>query len=59
MGKYVAEEETAAFGKSLWTSGVSANAANLTRFIGYALDQGLINAPLLVEDLFHPSVRNT
>ena len=57
--KYAAEEETAAFGKSLWTSGVYANAANLTRFIGYALDQGLIAAPLLVDELFHPSVRNT
>lgn len=57
--KYTAEEETAAFGESLWTSGVAANAANLERFIGYAVDQGLIDAPIQVAELFHPSVRNT
>jgi len=57
--KYTAEEEAAAFGQSLWTSGVAANAANLERFIGYTVDQGLIDAPLPVADLFHPSVRDT
>ena len=57
--KYAAEEEDAAFGRSLWTSGVAANTANLDRFIGYTLDQGLIDAPLAVTDLFHPSVRDT
>ena len=55
----LAEEEDAAFGRSLWTSGVAANTANLERFIGYTVDQGLIDAPLAVTDLFHPSVRDT
>ena len=57
--KYAAEEEDATFGRSLWTSGVAANTANLERFIGYTVDQGLIDAPLAVTDLFHPSVRDT
>ena len=57
--KYATEEEDATFGRSLWTSGVAANTANLERFIGYTVDQGLIDAPLAVTDLFHPSVRDT
>ncbi len=36
--------------------GVAANRANLECFLGYAYDQGLIGAPLAVDDLFHPSV---
>ena len=56
--KYTAEDEHAAFGRPLWTSGVAANAANLDRFIGYTVDQGLVDAPLPVAELFHPSVRD-
>lgn len=57
--KYTMEEEETAFPEFLWTSGVAANVANLDRFIGYARDQGLIDRPLDVAGLFHPSVRDT
>jgi 4,5-dihydroxyphthalate decarboxylase len=54
--KYALDQERAAFGRSLWTAGVAANRANLERFLGYSFDQGLLEKPLAVEDLFHPSV---
>ena len=57
--KYTAEEEEAAFGRTLWTNGVAANRRNLERFISYCLNQGLIDAKLTVEDLFHVSVWDT
>lgn len=57
--KYALEEEREAFDKSLWTSGIAANRANLELFIGYGSDQGLLEKPLSVEDLFHPSVHAT
>jgi len=56
---YLMEEEEKAFPKSLWTSGLAANRANLECFIGYAFDQGMIDRRLAVEDLFHPSVHGT
>ena len=39
-----------------WVSGLSANRANLERFVEYAADQKLIDAPIPVESLFHESV---
>ena len=57
--KYTAEEEMTAFGGSLWTRGVSANRANLSRFISYAFEQGLINTRMEVDELFHPAVRDS
>ena len=58
--KYALDAERTAFeGKSLWASGVAANRANVETFLGYALDQGLIDRPLRVEDLFHASVLDT
>lgn len=58
--KYALDQERTAFGgRSLWTSGVAANRANVECFLGYSLDQGLIDHALTVEDLFHPSVLNT
>lgn len=54
--KYALDEERRAFEESLWTSGVAANRANLECFLGYAFDQGLIGAPLGVDELFDPSV---
>jgi 4,5-dihydroxyphthalate decarboxylase len=38
-----------------WPSGLSANRANLERFIKYVADQKLINQAVAVEDLFHES----
>jgi len=57
--KYALDQEREAFAHSLWTSGVAANRANLERFVGYAFDQGLIDRPLAVSELFHASVRET
>ncbi len=54
--KYTREHEASAFGARLWPLGVAANRANLERFIGYALDQGIIGRRLEVEVLFHESV---
>lgn len=57
--KYSLEEETRAFGRPLWNSGLAANRANLDRFIGYAHDQGLIDRRLDAADLFHSSVHDS
>ncbi len=57
--KYAREREAAALGAKLWPLGVAANRANLDRFIGYSLDQGIIDRRLAVEDLFHASMHTT
>ncbi len=57
--KYARERETEALSSTLWPLGVAANRANLERFIGYSLDQGIIDRRLEVEELFHPSVHGT
>ena len=57
--KYALDQECQAFEQSLWTSGVAANRANLERFIGSAFNQGLIDRPFSVNELFHSSVRET
>ncbi len=57
--KYARERETEALTSKLWPLGVSANRANLERFIGYSLDQGIIDRRLEVEELFHASVHAT
>ncbi len=58
--KYALDREREAFdGKSFWTMGLAANRANVECFLGYALDQGLIDRPLEAEALFHPSVLDT
>ena len=55
-GRHLFEEERNAFGDDPWPNGVSRNRDNLERFIGYSLDQGLMQKKLGVEDLF---ARNT
>ena len=57
--KYALDQERSALGRSLWTAGVAANRANLERFVGYSFDQGLTDRLMSVEELFHPSVRQT
>ena len=42
-----------------WVSGLEANRSNLGRYIGFIADQSLLPSPILPEDLFHPSVRDT
>ncbi|MGH7854803.1 MAG: ABC transporter substrate-binding protein, partial [Candidatus Binatia bacterium] len=54
-GRHLFEEERNAFGDDPWPHGVKENRANLERFIGYSLDQGLMEKKLDVEDLFAAS----
>lgn len=58
-GRLYIEEERRLLGRDLWPIGVAKNRANLERFIGYSLDQGLIDRPLDVDSLFCPSVLAT
>ena len=51
-GRHLFEEERKTFGEDPWPHGVKKNRANLERFIGYSLDQGLIDKKLAVEELF-------
>lgn len=53
------ERQTAMLGSDPWTAGVAANRANLERFIGWMVDQRLLERPIPVESLFHPSVVDT
>jgi len=46
-------------GHNPWPSGLAANRANLEHFIDFMVDQRLIDGPIAVENLFHPSVVNT
>jgi len=58
-GRHLFEEERRVFGADPWPHGVKQNRANLERFIGYSLDQGLMDRKLEVEELFAPSTLNT
>ena len=51
-GRHLFEEERKIFGQDPWPHGVKKNRANLERFVGYSLDQGLIEKKLAVEELF-------
>jgi 4,5-dihydroxyphthalate decarboxylase len=51
-GRHLFEEERRAFGEDPWPHGVKKNRANLERFIGYSLDQSLMEKKLEVEELF-------
>ncbi len=51
-GRHLFEEERNAFGDDPWPNGIKKNRANLERFIGYSLDQGLMERKLEVEELF-------
>ncbi len=51
-GRHLFEEERAAFGDDPWPHGIDRNRANLERFIGYSLDQGLMEKKLAVAELF-------
>ena len=54
-GRHLFEEERNAFGGDPWPHGIKRNRVNLERFIGYSLDQGLMEKKLDVEDLFAAS----
>jgi len=51
-GRHLFEEEREAFGDDPWPQGVTKNRANLEQFVGYSLDQGLMQKKLEVEQLF-------
>ncbi len=51
-GRHLFEEERAAFGDDPWPHGIEKNRANLERFIGYSVDQGLMERKVSVEELF-------
>ena len=58
-GRHLFEEERKAFGDNPWPHGIKKNRANITRFIDYALDQGLLQRKLQVEELFAADTLNT
>lgn len=58
-GRHLFEEERKVFGDDPWPNGVRKNRANLERFIGYSLDQGLMEKKLEVEELFAPPTLNS
>ena len=57
--RHLFEEERSVLGEDPWPYGVEKNRANLDRFMGYSLDQGLMARKLAVEELFHDSTWNT
>jgi 4,5-dihydroxyphthalate decarboxylase len=58
-GKHFFEEQQQVLGPDPWPSGIERNRANLERFMGYSLDQGLMARKISVEELFHESTVNT
>lgn len=57
--RHLFEEERGLLGDDPWPYGVRRNRANLERFMGYSLDQGLMEKRLSVEDLFVPTTHDT
>ncbi|HEU4342291.1 MAG TPA: hypothetical protein VFU31_12040 [Candidatus Binatia bacterium] len=51
-GRHLFEEERQTFGDDPWPNGLKKNRANLARFIGYSMDQGLLEKNVEVEELF-------
>ena len=51
-GKHFLEEQQEVLGPDPWPSGIEKNRANLERFMGYSLDQGLMAKKMAVEELF-------
>ncbi|HEY7713949.1 MAG TPA: ABC transporter substrate-binding protein [Candidatus Binatia bacterium] len=58
-GRHLFEEERSVFGDDPWPHGIKKNRANLERFVGYSLDQGLMEKKLQVEELFAASTLDT
>ena len=53
--KYARETEANLLAPKLWPLGIAANRKNLERFIGYSLEQGIIENSVSLEAMFHPS----
>ena len=58
-GRHLFEEERRLLGADPWPSGVKRNRGNLERFMGYSVDQGLMDKKFSVEELFAESTRDT
>jgi 4,5-dihydroxyphthalate decarboxylase len=58
-GRHLFEEERVLLGDDPWPYGVKKNRVNLERFMGYSVDQGLMEKPISVENLFHLSTLNS
>jgi 4,5-dihydroxyphthalate decarboxylase len=58
-GRHLFEEERRVLGEDPWPYGVKRNRSNLERFMGYSLDQGLMEKKLAVDDLFTPTTLDT
>jgi 4,5-dihydroxyphthalate decarboxylase len=59
LSRLTYERQKLVMGEDIWPSGLKANRLNLERFLEDMADQGLIKAPMAVNDLFHDSVLNT
>ena len=53
-GRQAFEEEEKLLGSDPWPYGLENNRANLERFVGYSLDQGLMAKKMALEELFLP-----
>jgi 4,5-dihydroxyphthalate decarboxylase len=53
-GRQAFEEEEKLLGPDPWPYGLEKNRANLERFVGYSLDQGLMAKKMALEELFVP-----
>lgn len=53
-GRHEFEEQERLLGPDPWPYGLHKNGANLERFVGYSLDQGLMTRKMAVEELFLP-----
>ena len=57
--RHLIEEERRLLGEDPWPCGIKRNRANLERFLGYSMDQGLLQKKLTVEELFAESTLDT
>ena len=53
------QEQNSRMASDIWPSGLAANRANLQMFLDACDDQGLMERPLTVEDMFLESVHNS
>lgn len=58
-GRLLFEEERRLLGNDSWPNGFKRNKANLERFIGYSLDQGLLQHELTAAELFFEKTLDT
>jgi 4,5-dihydroxyphthalate decarboxylase len=59
LNRLAYESQETNWNGDIWPSGLEANRRNLQYFIEDMVDQGLIEQPLRVEQLFHESTRDT